>query len=100
MASSSRFNRLCAASQFLRQRVGRLPLAPTPVLFLIHVRRPPQQFLDSLLPILLLLAELTITHRPPTAGVGFQLGAINSHVPQLHQPRLLAQPQRLHKQLP
>ena len=31
-------------------------------------------------------------------GIGLDLGAIESHVAQTHQARLLAQPQHLHKQ--
>ncbi len=39
-----------------------------------------------------------MAHRLVFGGIGLDLGAIQSHVAQAHQARLLAQPQHLHKQ--
>src|SRR5262249_53421199 len=64
----------------------------------IHLTGAAQQFVNFLLPVLLLLAQLTVAHGFVTAGVGFQLGAINGYVTQLHSPCPLTQSQRLHKQ--
>ena len=39
-----------------------------------------------------------MAHGVVLAGIGLQLGSIQSHVAQAHQPRLLTQPEHLNKQ--
>src|SRR5258708_6250302 len=41
-----------------------------------------------------------VAHGLVLRSVGLQLSAVQSHVPKLHQPRLLAQPQNLYEQFP
>lgn len=48
---------------------------------------------------LLALLHALVAHGLVDAGVGSHLGAVQRHMPHLHQAGLLAEPEHLHKQI-
>ena len=84
--------------QLLRQLISTLVLAVSPVLLVIHLLGPIQQLLNLLRQLRFLLFHPSVTHRPVLRCVRPDLGAVQRHMTQLHQPRSLAQRQHLQKQ--
>src|SRR5271157_5401346 len=84
--------------QLRRQLVARLILPVLLILGRIHCFGPPQQRFYFRLQFLLRLAHPLIAHRLVLAGIALDLAAIDRHMSQLHQPRLLTQLQGLAKQ--
>ena len=84
--------------QLRRQLVAAAALAELRILGGVLSLGTLQQRIDFILQLLLRLGHPPITHRLVFAGVALQLGAVDRHVTQLHQPGLLTQLQRLGKQ--
>ena len=92
--SQSRF----PITQLFRQLITPFAFAVQLILFFVYVLRLSQQARHFSRQLLLRILHPRVGERLVLRGVGFDLGAINRYLPQLHQPRALAQLQDLHEQ--
>ena len=84
--------------QLLRQLISTLVFAVPPVFLIIRCLGLSQQLRYLRRQLRCLLLHPLVTHRLMLRCVGLDLRAVQRHVPQLHQPRLLAQRQYLYEQ--
>jgi len=87
---------LLAETQFLRQLISS-PRSMLGILGLIRGFGRSQQLRHLRLQLAHFLLHPTVAHRFVLGGIGPQLRAIQSHMPQTHQPRLLAETKNLHE---
>ena len=84
--------------QLLRQLISTLVFAVPPVFLIIRCLGLSQQLRYLRRQLRCLLLHPLVTHRLMLRCVGLDLRAVQRHVPQLHQPRLLTQRQYLYEQ--
>ena len=84
--------------QLLRQLISTLVFAVPPVFLIIRCLGLSQQLRYLRRQLRCLLLHPLVTHRLMLRCVGLDLRAVQRHVPQLHQTRLLAQRQYLYEQ--
>jgi len=89
---------ILAELQFLGQLVTALAFAVTRVFLRVDQLSLAQQRCDLHLQLGLGFEHPLMAHGLVFGSIGLDLGAIQCHVAQAHQARLLAQPQHLHKQ--
>ena len=87
-----------AAAQFIGEITAAVGLALTAILLGIEDFGLAHQGVDLLRQLLLGPEHPLMAHGLVLAGIGFDLGAIQGHMPQAHHPCFLAQPQNLNEQ--
>ena len=79
-----------APRHFAGQFVAPFPFAIQRIFGGIGFRRLRQQLFHFRSQLLLFLLHAVVAHRFVLARIGLQLGAVDGHMPQLHQPRFVA----------